>query len=332
MSNYFQKVRSQAALIPSRWVWPVPLIIGVFCAPESPWWLVRRNRIDEAKAALTRLTSVDRVSFDLDKSITLMVMTTEHEREVETGTSYAACFKGTNTKRTIIAMGCYLAQGLCGAGFRNYSTYFYQQAGLPTVQAFNMTIVQYVLGIVGVFIAWAVLPYVGRRTLYLWGLIFIVASHFTTGGIGVAYAAHKSTALAWGAGSLLLFFTFVYDITIGPVAYALVSEVPASLLRGKTIVIARSSYLLFSIVSNVITPYMLNPSAWNWGARSGFFWAGTATIMLIFTYFMIPETMGRTFYELDRLFETKTSPRRFASTVVQVTESLENRTSSPEKV
>jgi SP family general alpha glucoside:H+ symporter-like MFS transporter len=29
-----------------QWIWPVPLFIGVIFAPESPWWLIRQNRLD----------------------------------------------------------------------------------------------------------------------------------------------------------------------------------------------------------------------------------------------------------------------------------------------
>jgi SP family general alpha glucoside:H+ symporter-like MFS transporter len=32
-----------------QWVWPVPIIVGVFLTPESPWWFVRRGRIEDAK-------------------------------------------------------------------------------------------------------------------------------------------------------------------------------------------------------------------------------------------------------------------------------------------
>ncbi|KAK9481651.1 hypothetical protein V1527DRAFT_493419 [Lipomyces starkeyi] len=48
---------------------------------ESPWWKVRRNRIGEAKAALLRLTSSNRIEFDVDKAIMLMVITMENEQE-----------------------------------------------------------------------------------------------------------------------------------------------------------------------------------------------------------------------------------------------------------
>lgn len=79
-----------------------------------------------------------------------MVYTTAHEREVEAGTSYLACFKGVNLRRTIIVMGVYTMQCLTGAPLRAYMTYFFKQAGLPTDQSFNMTIVALAVSVLGV--------------------------------------------------------------------------------------------------------------------------------------------------------------------------------------
>jgi MFS transporter, SP family, general alpha glucoside:H+ symporter len=76
------------------------------------------------------------------------------------------------------------------------------------------------------------------------------------------------------------------------------------------------SYVVFSIVSNTITPYMLNPLEWGWGARAGFFWAGMALVMLVFTFFMVPETKDRTFCELDKLYDQRVPARLFSKTAV----------------
>ena len=98
-----------------------------------------------------RLTSAKNINFDIDKNVTLMVITTEHERQVDERTSYRACFSGINLTRTMIVIGIYLIQILNGNPIRGYSTYFLQQAGLPTTQAFNMTIVGFAVAIVGGF-------------------------------------------------------------------------------------------------------------------------------------------------------------------------------------
>lgn len=51
-----------------QWMWPVPLFLGVLFAPESPWWLVRKGRIEDAKKSLLRLTSLNReTDFNADE-------------------------------------------------------------------------------------------------------------------------------------------------------------------------------------------------------------------------------------------------------------------------
>lgn len=63
---------------------------------------------------------------------------------------------------------------------------------------------------------------------------------------------------------------------------------------------------------------MLNPTEWNWGNYAGFFWAGACFLCIIYTFYRVPEPAGRSFAELDLLFEQKVSARKFASTIVDV--------------
>lgn len=66
-----------------QWMWPLPLAIGIYFAPESPWWLVRKQRLDDAKHSLLRLTSLDReTDFDADETVAMMVHTTALEQKV----------------------------------------------------------------------------------------------------------------------------------------------------------------------------------------------------------------------------------------------------------
>lgn len=297
-----------------QWIWPVPIIIGVLFAPESPWWLVRRGRVEDAKKALRKLTSSKNAddSFNVDDTVAMMVTTNELERALESGTGYWDCFKGIDLRRTEIVCVTWAIQNLCGSAFMGYSTYFYEQAGLPTVDAFDMSMAQYALGALGTIGSWFLMSRAGRRTLYVNGLALLTLLLLLIGLVSIS----SSKGASWGIGSLLLVYTFAYDLTIGPVCYSLVAELPSTRLKTKSIVLARNVYNVFGIVNGVITPYMLNPTAWNWKGKSGFFWAGLCFLCLVWTYFRLPEPKGRTYGELDILFERKVSARKFKGTDV----------------
>lgn len=244
-----------------QWLWPTPLIIGILFAPESPWWLVRKDRESDAKKMLQRLTTPDKnPNFNADETIAMMRHTNELEKAVSAGTSYLDCFKGTDFRRTEIAAMTWFTQAFCGAALIGYSTYFFQQAGLSVADSFSMSLGQYGIGAVGVFVAWALIPRVGRRTLYLWGDVGMVIILVVIGGMGIINK--ENIGAQWGIGALLLIFACVYNITVGPVCYAIVAEIPSTRLRQKTVVLARNFYNLASCVGNILTPRMLNPSAW----------------------------------------------------------------------
>jgi SP family general alpha glucoside:H+ symporter-like MFS transporter len=56
---------------------------------------------------------------------------------------------------------------------------------------------------------------------------------------------------------------------------------------------------------------MLNPTAWDWRGLAGFFWGGITLVLLCWSYFRLPESKGRTFAEMDILFERRVNARRF---------------------
>ncbi|KAB5578663.1 general substrate transporter [Coniochaeta sp. 2T2.1] len=305
-----------------QWTWPVILIPLLFFAPESPWWLVRRGRVQEAREVLHRLVSSQHVDFDFDKHVALMVVTTEHERTVNAETSYWACFQSANLRRTIIVIGIYCIQTLNGNPLRGYSTYFLEQAGFPTVQAFNLGIAGYGIALAGGFFSWVLLPLFGRRTIYLWSLVLMFVIMLLIGILGVPLAKTGNVSYSWAIGSLLLISSFLYNCSIGPLTNTLCAEIPSSILRSKSIALARWSYAISTIVAGVLTPYQLNPTAWNWSAKTGFFWAGGCLISIIFTFFLVPEPKDRTAAEMDLLFEKKVPARHFAKTQVDFSDAV----------
>ena len=54
------------------------------------------------------------------------------------------------------------------------------------------------------------------------------------------------------------------------------------------------------------------------GNYTGFFWGGICCLCIVYTYFRVPEPRGRTFAELDLLFEKKVPARQFATTEVDI--------------
>jgi SP family general alpha glucoside:H+ symporter-like MFS transporter len=154
------------------------------------------------------------------------------------------------------------------------------------------------------------MSHAGRRTLYVNGLAILPILLLLIGLVAISNSKHA----AWGIGSLLLVYTFTYDITIGPVCYSLVAEIPSTRLKTKSIVLARNVYNVVGIINGIIVPYMLNPTAWNWKGKAGFFWAGMCFLCFLWTYFRLPEPKGRTYGEMDVLFERGVSARKFRDT------------------
>ncbi|KAH7104070.1 sugar transporter family protein [Auriculariales sp. MPI-PUGE-AT-0066] len=302
-----------------QWIWPIPLAVAVYFAPESPWWLVRRGRLAEAKQNLLRLTSTDReTEFDADATVAMMVHTTALEEKLTKGASYWDCFKGTDLRRTEIVCMLWAIQNLSGNSFSGYSTYFLQQAGVPTASALSFAMGQYAINMAGTFGAWFLMQAgIGRRSLYLYGLCGLDVMLFILGCLAFVPAEHREAG-SMATGSIMLVWALIYQLTVGTVCYSLVAELSSRRLQIKTIVLGRNLYNIVGIICNVLTPYMLNPGEWNWSNKAGFFWCGACFLCIIYTYFRVPEPSGRTFAELDLLFEKRVPARKFASTNVDV--------------
>ena len=85
-----------------QWLWPLIILIGFPFAPESPWWLQRQGRLDEAEDSLRRLAGKE---VDVRPVLAMIVETDRLEREMEAGSTYADCFKKINLRRTEISCG-----------------------------------------------------------------------------------------------------------------------------------------------------------------------------------------------------------------------------------
>jgi len=259
-----------------QWVWPIPLFILATLAPESPWFYVRKGRLAEAEAAVKRLQSKSE-KLNPAQTVAMMVRTNQLEIDNETGTSYWDCFKGTDLRRTEIACIGWAAQVLSGSSFANMPTYYFEQAGLAEANAFKLGLGTMALAFVGTCASWITMTYCGRRTVYLSGLSVLCTLLFVIGGL--AFPAEKSAGARWAQAAFVMMWVFVYDFTVGPMAYCIVGEVSSTRLRGKTVGLARILYTIVGVVSGILCTYQINPTGWNWKGKSGFFWVSLALDM-----------------------------------------------------
>jgi SP family general alpha glucoside:H+ symporter-like MFS transporter len=159
----------------------------------------------------------------------------------------------------------------------------------------------YATAMTGVILAWFAMARFGRRTLFVGGLAAMSIILFIIGFVALAPLTAKGP-----------------NITVGTITYSIVTEIPSSRLRTKTVALGRCLYNVIGIMNGIITPRMLNPSAWNWKGKAGFFWGGLCLLCGTWSFFRLPEPKGRTYGEMDALFEQRVSARKFRSTSVEL--------------
>ncbi|KAJ9636654.1 hypothetical protein H2204_005254 [Knufia peltigerae] len=284
----------------AQWVWPLVILIGLPFAPESPWWLQRQGRFEDAEKALKQLASS---KVDVKPTLAIIIETDRLEREIETGSTYLDCFKKINLRRTEIAVGVYTIQVL-------------SVAGLPTDQAFNMGVGFLAVGFVGTCCSWVLLVHFGRRTIYNYGLATLAVLQFIIGILDCAPNYDNRPSIAWAEAVLMVIWNFVYDISIGPVCFVLLCEVSATRVRSKTIALATAAQATAGIVMTVAIPYMINADQANMRGKLGFFFGGLASLCLLWAFFRVPELKGRTYQEVDIMFERGIKTREFKNYVV----------------
>lgn len=296
-----------------QWFWPVVIIPLIAFAPESPWWLVRKGRIDEACHSVKRLSDLNKEQ--AEEAVALMRQTNSLEKAMHEGTSILDCFRGSNLRRTEISCIAWVIQQLSGFVVSGYGTYFFQQAGLQTTDSFSMSVGQGGLHFVVNVIAFYVTGVIGRRKLFLWGLAGEIFFWFLVGFSSFAPAGPLQGYL--GSAFYMCWFT-IFQLSVGPVVYIIIGETSTTRLRSHTIGLARNAYNLATVVNYVVGPYILNPTQGNWKGKCGFLTAGILIVCFAWGFFRLPEMKGRTYEELDILFARSVPARKFKDAPVDV--------------
>lgn len=302
----------------SRWSYRAPFAIQLFfsafllCglpfAPETPWFLARVGKRQEARNSLQKLYG-SRVNIDA-KLATLEATIAEEEAAKSRQRSIVQCFKGTDRIRSFISMGIFACQHFVGIIFvLGYSTYFFQLAGLSSDRSFDMGVGVTACGVLGNICSWFVINSLGRRRVFVGGLVSMTVILLLIGILDVV----QTGAAAWVQAALTVVYAFLYLASLGAMAFAILGETSSMCLRAPTMALATATQAVMGIIFNISIPYMINPDEANLRGKVGFIFGGLATVAAIWSYFYVPELKGRTFDEIDSMFQAKVPPRRMGS-------------------
>ncbi|KAK1488814.1 sugar transporter [Colletotrichum abscissum] len=299
--NYLNPIYTQWAQI------GLMILIYVFL-PESPAWCVNRGDESRAKKCLAWLYR-GVPDFDLDRQYATLLMTVEHERSVameQKREKWTAIFRGTDGLRTLISLWTNLSQQFIGLTlFATFGTYFFQQAGLQ--DPFLIKVITSSINIATIIVTIFTADWLGRRWIACGGITLCWVSCAVIGIIGVIKQVRASTYV-------FVLFACFWNIGMtasGAAGWGFIGEISSQRLRPHTAGFGAACTCVIGIVMNVLVPYMVNANKWNWGLKTGWFYAGVGLPFVIGIWFLIPDTAGRSAAELDELFERKIKPWQF---------------------
>jgi sugar porter (SP) family MFS transporter len=277
------------------------LIIWVFWPwyPESPYWLLKKRRFDEAQHHLEKIhgrKSEELITCEINRLQQVVQFSEELLSAAKAkGPLFAQCFQGSNLKRSLIAIMAAAAQQFIGAAFViGYATYFLSLVGVQDF--FTVSAVLYVVMLVANLSAFFFIETAGRRPLLIGGMVFCTVTLLL---IGAMDAVASETGI-WVAVVMIYLWAISYQLSMGAVGLALGSEVATPTLRGPVQSLIGMTQALTGWIFTFVTPYMINPDAGNLGLKVGYIYMAFGIPFCIAFFFFVPETKGLTFDEVCR--------------------------------
>lgn len=172
--------RSYTICFASQWPFSLAIFVISFLLPESPSYLIRRNRMDLAYKSQARLD--ERHAHTASNIERLRLTINEETRTMKS--TYMDCFKGYNTRRTsIVIFACIIPQAF-GLTLLAKASYFLQIVGMPAKLSVMMVIVGIAVGLVSNACSFWTLARFGRRPLIVVALSLASVLWTATGVAG----------------------------------------------------------------------------------------------------------------------------------------------------
>lgn len=170
--------------------------------------------------------------------------------------------------------------------------------------------VSYAIQLLGNFASLFLVDRIGRRPMIVYGTFAITALLLIIGGLGTM--EDNQTALKAVVG-FMSFWGFLFQLTLGAVAYAVGGETPTARLRQKTYSINVMSNTAAACLVTQLVPILVNPGDANLGAKVAFVFFAPSVFLSIYLFFCFPEMKGRSYLELEDMFQKRLPARAFKS-------------------
>jgi SP family general alpha glucoside:H+ symporter-like MFS transporter len=287
------------------WAFPLGLALGLPFFAESPYWLVMKGDHDKARKSLIRLhpagEDIETHLVNIEHTVSL-----ERRQKSEAG-SLIECFKGTDLRRTMITLICFYMSFTVGSVLSANSPYFLNQSGLPSDTVLMITQVGTSMGVLSSIVNLFLMAKLNHRILMFSGVGICILAYLT---MGIAGAMIRTTKTMLVVGIALQFSTLSYGPAVGA-AMAVAGEVSATRLRAKSLALGSGFQGVAGTFWQAVLPYLFNQDKADLGGNLGWIFFGIAVVHIVLLYFFVPGTKGRTYEDLDLMFEQRLSARLF---------------------
>ncbi len=269
----------------------VALLVLLMLVPESPRWLVKQQRSDEALVILTRVNGAQLAQ----EEVVSIKETVNMESE-----SLSQLFEPG--MRIVLAIGIILAvlQQVTGINvFLYYAPEIFKAiAGAGTTAAMLQTIVVGVVNMGFTVIAIWTVDRLGRKPLMILGYFGMAVSLAALG-----LAAYFEQTRVW---VLLFILSYIacFALSVGPVTWVILSEIFPTRIRGRAMAIATVCLWAANFLVSQTFPMLDDERSWlvQHFHHAFPFWlyALLSLCAVVFLVLFVPETKGRTLEEIER--------------------------------
>lgn len=257
---------------------------GLFFVPESPRWLIKKKKHDQASAVLIRLVGSNHAE---DESKIIQQ-------------SFSSEIKGKLSdllKPDVIhivflgAMVAIFSQADGQNSLFSYAPVIFKQAGMADNTAFAQSVIIGLVNFVFTFVAIKFIDRLGRKKLLLIGSALLCLD-----ALCLAYSFYASLP-GYVALIFVVSFIAIYASTLGPVTWVLLSEIFPNRVRGHAMGLATLSLWIANFLTTASFPILKQ----NFGLSGTFIvHAGICLLYFFFVKFKVPETKGKTLEEIER--------------------------------